>query len=603
MLALLHFRPCPRVCSSAPFFYIASSHHHKFCMVWSALVRNSACVFITSMVLMSCAGQRSPEGGPIDTEPPVIISTNPPNYTTRFNGTSITVEFSEYVDHRSVEGAVFVSPSLGPLKFDWSGRELEMEFFEKLRRSTTYVVTIGTDAADLNNHNKMAQAYTLAFSTGDDIDHGGITGRVFSRRESDSPLGVMVFAYKLRDLNPDTLNPITAKPDYVTQTGKNGEFALQHLSFDRYRVFAIRDEYKNLLYDPETDDFAAAPLDFAITPFDTLRSDVWMKLAREDTTATRLTKVAPINRRHILADFTSAVDTDSLRSNVFHISDTLNQSVLKVVSVYPLFPKMTTVIVATDTQSSNAVYRLSVGPLRGANGLRLNPTASTLVFNASVVSDSLPLRLLSVSLPDTSKEVELHPELSLQFSDAVEQGSAEKSITLIDSSKNNVPIAFRWLSDASVELSPTAKLESRTWYVWRVGMRTIADLFGKKGRDSLKVFRFQTMDEELYSSIEGTVHDFDSTDRKGDLVVVARNILKHDSKEYQVRLTEDGAFALRSIVEGKYVLLCYRDRNGNKKHDSGLVHPYQPSERFVQYPDTLKVRARWPLEGVELKLH
>ncbi|MCX6144362.1 MAG: Ig-like domain-containing protein [Ignavibacteriales bacterium] len=560
-------------------------------------------MLLASTILMSCAGQRSPEGGPIDTEPPVIISTNPPNYTTRFKGSSITIEFNEYVDHRTVEGAVFVSPSLGPLKFDWSGRELEMEFFEKLRRSTTYVVTIGTDAADLNNHNKMAQAYTLAFSTGDDIDHGGIAGKVFGRRESDSPLGIMVFAYKLHDLNPDTLNPTTTKPDYVTQSGRNGEFALRHLSFDSYRVFAIRDEYKNLLYDPETDDYAAAPSDFAITPYDTLRSDVRLKLAREDTTATRLTKVAPTNQRHVLTEFSSAVDTSSLRSNVFRIVDTSNQSGLRVLSVYPMFPKMTTVVVTTDTQSSKAVYRLSVGPLRGANGLRLNPTASSLVFNASEANDSLPLRIQSVSLPDTSKEVELHPEISLQFSDAVEKGSVEKAITLVDSSKNTVPIAFHWLSDASVELSPTVKLASSTWYVCRVGMRNIADLFGKKGRDSLKVFRFQTMDEELYSSIEGTVHDSDSTDRKGDLVVIARTIVRHDSKEYQVRLTEDGPFALRSIVGGEYVLLCYRDRNGNKKYDSGLVHPYQSSERFVQYPDTLKVRARWPLEGVELKLH
>jgi len=569
----------------------------------SVSVRNSACLLLTSMVLMSCAGQRPPEGGPIDTEPPVIISTIPPNYTTRFKGSSMTIEFSEYVDHRSVEGAVFVSPSLGPLEFDWSGREVVIGFSEKLRQSTTYVVTIGTDAADLNNHNKMAQAYTLAFSTGDDIDHGGITGKVFPRRDGDPPHGVMVFAYKLRGLNPDTLDPKRTKPDYVTQTGKNGEFALQHISFDSYRVFAVRDEYKNLLYDPETDDYAAAPSDFAITPFDTLRSDVWLKLAREDTTAMRLTKVAPINRRHVLAEFSSLVDTSSLWSDVFHIVDTSNQIGLKVLSVYPVFPKMTTVVVTTDTQSSRAVYRLSVGALRGANGLRLNPTASSLVFNASEATDSLPLRLQSVSLTDISKEVELQPEISLQFSDAVEKGSVEQAITLIDSSRNTVPISFRWLSDASVELSPTARLSSRTWYVWLVGLRNIADLFGKKGRDSLKVVRFQTMDEELYSSIEGTVHDYDTTDRKGDLVVVARTTVKNDSKEYKVRLTEDGPFALRSIVEGKYVLLCYRDRNANRKYDSGLVHPYQPSERFVQYPDTLKVRARWPLEGVELKLH
>lgn len=572
-------------------------------MIVSESVRHSACLFVAGLILMSCAGQRSPDGGPVDTEPPDIVSTKPPNYTTRFNSNSITIEFSKYVDHRTVEGAVFISPSLGTLEFDWSGRDLEIRFSGKLRRSTTYVVTVGTDAADLNNHNKMARAYSLAFSTGDDIDHGGIAGRVFPRRDADSPLGVMVFAYRLNGLNPDTLNPTITKPDYVTQTGKNGDFALQHLSFGVYRVFAIRDEYKNLLYVPEVDDYAAAPSDIGITFTDTLKSEVWLKLAKEDTTATRMIKVAPTNRRHVLAEFSSAVDTGSLKSIWFRVADTSSQSRLKVFSVYPVYPKMSSVIVVTDTQSSKAVYRLSVDSLRGANGLRVNPTANTLVFNSSEASDTLPLRIQSVSLPDTSKDVELAPEVSLQFSDAVEKGSAEKAITLVDSSRNPIPIAFRWLSDASVELTPGVRLASKTWYVCRVGLRSITDLFGKRGRDSLKVFRFQTMDEELFSSIEGTVADFDSTDRKGDLIVIARNVAKYDSKEYQIRLGQDGPFALRNIVEGKYVLVGFRDRNGNKKYDSGLVHPYQPSERFVQYPDTLKVRARWPLEGVELKLH
>jgi hypothetical protein len=571
-------------------------------MFFSPSIRNNACLFVLGVLLISCAGQRSPDGGPVDYEPPVIVSTTPPNYTTRFNGSSMKIEFSKYVDHRTVEGAIFISPSLGTLEYDWSGRELEMRFFEKLRRNTTYVVTIGTDAADLNNHNKMVQAYTLAFSTGEDIDHGAIVGKIFPRRDADSPLGVMVFAYRLQDEHPDTLNPMTTKPDYVTQSGKNGEFALQHLSFGIYRVLAVRDEYKNLLYDPEVDEYAMAPSDIALVPADTLRSDLWLKLAREDTTAPRLTKLSPTNHRHVLAEFSSAVDTGSLRSILFRIADTANQSTLKVHSVYAVFPKLSSVMVVTDTQTLKAVYRLAADSLRGANGLRVNPTANSLVFNASETSDTLPLRVLSISLPDTSKEVELHPEISLQFSDAVEKASAEKAITLTDSSRNPIAITLRWLSDASVELTPTAKLASKRWYVGRVGMRSITDLFGRKGRDSLKVFRFQTIDEELFSSIEGTVRDFDSTDRTGDLIIVARNLAKRASKEYQIRLGQDGPFALRNILEGRYVLLCYRDRNGNNKYDSGLAYPFQSSERFVQYPDTLKARARWPLEGVELKL-
>ena len=571
-------------------------------MILSTLIRNSACCLVAALLLMSCAGQRPPEGGPVDTEPPVVVSTSPSNFTTHFNGNSIVIEFSKYVDHGSVEGAVFVSPSLGHLEFDWSGREVEIRFSEKLRRSTTYVFTIGTDAADLHNHNKMTQSYTLAFSTGDDIDHGAIKGKVYTKKDSDSPLGVMVFAYRLHDQNADTLNPTVTKPDYVTQTGKNGEFFLQHLSFGPYRVFAVRDEYKNLLYDPEVDDYAAAASDISVNPADTLRSDVWLKLAREDTTAVRLVKVSASNQRHILAAFSSTIDTSHLTPGWFHISDTTTQSALAVRSVFPVPPQLSSAIIVTDTQATNAVYRLSVESLRGANGIPLNPTANRLTFNASEVRDTMPLAVRSVSVPDTSRDVELDPDLTLQFSDAVQRASVEKAVTLVDSTQSAVRFSFRWLSDASVRLVPSTKLASRTWYLWRIGMRAIVDLNGKRGRDSLRVFRFQTIDEELFSSIEGFVADEDSSDRKGDIFVLARDITKREPKEYHVQLKNDGAFAMRNIVEGRYVLFAYRDRNGNKKYDSGLVHPYQAAERFVSYPDTLKVRARWPLEGVQLKL-
>jgi hypothetical protein len=259
-------------------------------------------ILLAALFLVSCAGQRAPEGGPIDTDPPVVASTFPPNYTTRFSGSRLSIEFNKYVDHRSVEGAIFISPSLGQLEFDWSGREVEIRFQGKLRRSTTYVVTIGTDVADLHNRNKMAQSYTLAFTTGEDIDHGAIEGRVFPKKETDPPIGVMVFAYKIDGLNPDTLDPRNVRPDYVTQSGKNGNFLLQHLAFGTYRLIAVRDEYKNLLYDPEVDEYGVQAVDISLTPKDTLTSFVWMRLEKEDTTAVRLIKASASDRRHLAVE-------------------------------------------------------------------------------------------------------------------------------------------------------------------------------------------------------------------------------------------------------------------------------------------------------------
>ncbi|MEX0602158.1 MAG: Ig-like domain-containing protein, partial [Bacteroidota bacterium] len=217
------------------------------------------------IILVSCAGQVPPQGGPVDTEPPFITTTFPADYSTGFTGDRIVLEFNEYVDRSSVQQSVFISPDVGSLEFDWSGREVEILFFEPLRDNSTYVVNVGTDVVDIRNRNRMAEAATLAFSTGTTIDPGMIEGFIVPRKRGDERSGVMIFAYQVDGLESDTLDPTRVKPDYVTQTGTEGRFVLRHLRLGRYRIVAVRDEFRNLLYDRETDDFGVPAFEPALT--------------------------------------------------------------------------------------------------------------------------------------------------------------------------------------------------------------------------------------------------------------------------------------------------------------------------------------------------
>ena len=38
---------------------------------------------------MGCANRGTPSGGEIDTEPPIVLKTNPPNYSTNFTSSEI----------------------------------------------------------------------------------------------------------------------------------------------------------------------------------------------------------------------------------------------------------------------------------------------------------------------------------------------------------------------------------------------------------------------------------------------------------------------------------------------------------------------------------
>ena len=79
--------------------------------------------FLYAFYLAGCANQQPPEGGPIDRTMPEIISTYPDSSSMlNFRGQKILLEFDRYVNERSVEEAIFISPYVGALEFNWSGK-------------------------------------------------------------------------------------------------------------------------------------------------------------------------------------------------------------------------------------------------------------------------------------------------------------------------------------------------------------------------------------------------------------------------------------------------------------------------------------------------
>ena len=61
------------------------------------LLRSAVAMLFMGAFFSRCANIMTPEGGPKDTIPPVIIRLQPDNFTTNFTGKKIYIEFDEYV--------------------------------------------------------------------------------------------------------------------------------------------------------------------------------------------------------------------------------------------------------------------------------------------------------------------------------------------------------------------------------------------------------------------------------------------------------------------------------------------------------------------------
>ncbi len=214
------------------------------------------------ILFSSCANQLPPGGGEDDKMPPEIKSIIPRAGTVNFKGRSVKIVFNEYVDRRSFEEAFFISPKpKGKMNFDWSGKEVEVEFSGPFDINRTYVIYVGKDLKDVNGGNTLTVPLTFAFSTGSRIDDGLISGNVLA--ENYDRVKVMLFLKAGK--SAEQLDPQKNEPDYVLQVSPDGSFEFTNLPDGDYRIFAITDEDRNNLYDPDLDLIAVHSDDFKLS--------------------------------------------------------------------------------------------------------------------------------------------------------------------------------------------------------------------------------------------------------------------------------------------------------------------------------------------------
>jgi len=214
-----------------------------------------------AILFCSCANQLPPSGGDDDRIPPKIISITPKANSVNYKGNSVKFKFDEYVDRRSFEEAFFVSPKpRGDIDFNWSGKEVEVEFSEPLDKNKTYVVIVGKDLKDVRGSNPVAAPVTFAFSTGPVLDQGKLLGRVFS----DNIERIKVLAFITDGMSEEKLDPAKYPADYLIQLSSDGTYALTNLPKGKYRVFALQDEDRNNLFDKEVDKISVSYKDLEI---------------------------------------------------------------------------------------------------------------------------------------------------------------------------------------------------------------------------------------------------------------------------------------------------------------------------------------------------
>lgn len=297
--------------------------------------------------LAACAVPVPPSGGPADTTPPALVSSTPASGSVRFSGDRIRIEFDEYVDERSTSSSIQVTPTpIRPPEIRYGGKSVEVRFREPLRDSTTYIITLDSGFRDAHGA-ALKAPIQIAFSTGDVIDSGRLSGRVLDADSGRPSASVDVFAYSLEPGVP--LDSLPAEPSYRTQADAEGRFRLEHLASRPFLVVAVRDMNRNRKLDPN-EAFAVPPVERLIADSSGREPDRRWLLARRDVTPPELRRTAARSSSRIEMLFSEGVLlADPGRLSVEDSSGSRSMAV-RLVASRPGDPR--TLVLRTDPLSS-----------------------------------------------------------------------------------------------------------------------------------------------------------------------------------------------------------------------------------------------------------
>ena len=194
------------------------------------------------ILCISCATPIAPTGGVSDSEGPTIVRSYPENGSTNITTQFVEIEFSEYVNRSSLAANLQIEPDIGiDYSLRWKKRTLFIEFTRHLPDSTTLLITLGNKVSDTRN-NTMGTSLTIAFSTGDQIDAGSLTGKILKLHDGrgieEKEVFLFPYPYRVGDVAL-----------YRAESDTGGNFQFNYLRNSEYIIVQLDDRNRNKQWD------------------------------------------------------------------------------------------------------------------------------------------------------------------------------------------------------------------------------------------------------------------------------------------------------------------------------------------------------------------
>jgi len=579
-----------------------------------------------------CANPVSPTGGPIDTQPPVVIKSEPPVYTKNFNSKKIRIYFDEFIVLNDIKNQVIISPPMLEMpEFKTKGKSVIIELKEELNENTTYNIFFGDGIADLTENNPVTN-FRYVFSTGDILDSLSIEGNVFNAfsMQPEEDINVLLYIDNSDTIVFDSV-PYILKPYYMTKTDASGDYILNNLPDQKFKIFALKDVNSNLLYDQPNEEIAF--IDSLVMPY-------YKQLLIPDSVLTD-----SILTDSILTDTTDFEIPDSVLFDSILTDTTDFEMPVYETTDMALFHEIDSTqrlmkAVLTKKAQLNFMFKfpisnLQIRPLNLKTNLNwkieefnktndtitywlLNINQDSLIFEISdrnEILDTVEIAIVKKSKGKKAKKEKEKKEketekpqsraLGLNIGFSIKGSSFDFHKPLFLTS--NYPViefdsSGILLIEAEDTLSPEiiftdnikrkAKLEHKwkeaTKYSLIIPQNAFTDILEQTHDTITSNFTTKSLEDygNLYIDVQIAEPDF-------NYII---QLLKDDKIIRELILNDSQRIAFEYLDPGSYQVKVIYDKNNNRRWDTGdYIKKFQP-EKVDYFPAEITIRANWDIE-------
>jgi uncharacterized protein (DUF2141 family) len=529
----------------------------------TAFLRENLLLFAIVLMILGCASQQKPQGGPRDRTPPKLLKATPPNMTRNFSAKQIRLDFDEYFTLKNPFQEINISPSMEKLPtYKTSKKSIVVDFKDSLQKNTTYVINFGKAIADLKEGNILPN-FTYVFSTGPHIDSLSVSGNVQNllTQEKEKDVTVMLFPVK-----QDTLFG-KKKPTIYASTDSSGNFSLNNLHEGDYRIYALKEVAPNRIYDNENELIA-----FKKEPVH-LRKDtanIHLNLFKQEPQKFRMVDHRFDPDGKMFFTFNKSIDTPSVKILV--------PAALDAQKMVEFNKTRDTVLLYMRNMDFDSV-RVSF--------LRNNKPLDTVTLRKG--RKEAFERVISL-LYNTTPDSKLKPGNNLIITANIPIQTIDN--TLITLNEDSTFVSSFTLTKDSTTLKKLTlpykwKANSRYQLVFNEGALT--SIYGEKNKKLIKIFQLDRTDNYGMLTLKITVPDT-SKGYVVELLDDKKDVVRRDA------VTKNTLLTYKNYPVGKYKIRVIYDDNKNGKWDSGNVKKRIQPENIWLYTKEITLRSNWEAE-------